>query len=240
MQAILMAAGKGSRLGSMTTDIPKSFVEVKGKKLIDININMLKNHGINDIIIVTGCHAELFEQKFQSDNSIKLVYNPFYDFTNVLGSFFMGMNNLKEDFIYMHADTLCAPSILEDLLDSDADIALPVDTKPCDEEAMKVKCENGKIRYISKNLDPQTCNGEFIGVAKMKADVLGKLKKETIMLLRNKAFSEYFEAAVQCLLDTAGFRTAFVDTDNRFWAEIDFIEDYIRAANAIIPELYEF
>lgn len=106
MQAILMAAGKGTRLGSMTADIPKSFVEIKGENLIDININMLRNHGINDIIIVTGCHADMFEKNCGSRRK-KLVYNPFYGFTNVIGSFFMGMNELKDDFIYARRYPLC-------------------------------------------------------------------------------------------------------------------------------------
>lgn len=38
MQAIIMAAGKGSRLGSLTEGNPKSFVEIKGKKLIEYNL----------------------------------------------------------------------------------------------------------------------------------------------------------------------------------------------------------
>ena len=240
MQAILMAAGKGTRLGSMTADIPKSFVEIKGKKLIDININMLKKHGINDIVIVTGCHADMFEKKFADHEGIKLVYNPFYGFTNVIGSFFMGMNELKDDFIYMHADTLCAPSILEELMDKDSDIVLPVDTKPCDEEAMKVSSENGKIRYISKKLDVNKCDGEFIGVAKINNNVIPALKEKTIKLLRDEAFSEYFEAALQCIFDEGSFSADMIETGSRFWAEIDFLEDYKNAESRIVPELYDF
>lgn len=240
MQAILMAAGKGTRLGNMTADIPKSFVEIKGKKLIDINVNLLKEHGIDDIIIVTGCHADLFEKEFAGREGIKLVYNPFYGFTNVIGSFFMGMSELKDDFIYMHADTLCAPSILEELLEREGDIVLPVDTKPCDEEAMKVSSENGKVRYISKKLDVGTCDGEFIGVAKIRRNVIPALKEKTVKLLREEAFSEYFEAALQCILDDGKFVTESMETGSRFWAEIDFLEDYERAEENIIPALYEF
>ena len=54
MQAIIMAAGKGSRLGSLTESKPKSLLEIKGKRLLDINIAMLHKYGIWDITIVTG------------------------------------------------------------------------------------------------------------------------------------------------------------------------------------------
>lgn len=240
MQAILMAAGKGSRLGDLTSDIPKSFLKIKGKSLIDININMLKKAGIDDIIIVTGCHADKFEEKFNGAVGIKLVYNPFYSFTNVIGSFYMGMEYLRDDFIYMHADTICDPSILEALIQDNAEIALPVDTKPCDEEAMKVKCECGHIRYISKKLNVEDCDGEFIGIAKIKKTVIADLKRKTVELLRNEAFSEYFEAAIQGLLDEEKFNAEMLDTEKKFWSEIDFEEDYQRAEREIVRELYEF
>ena len=45
MQAIIMAAGKGSRLGQLTKDKPKSFVEVKGIKLLEYNIALLHEYG---------------------------------------------------------------------------------------------------------------------------------------------------------------------------------------------------
>lgn len=240
MQAILMAAGKGSRLGSMTKNVPKSFIEIKGKKLIDININMLRKQGINDITIVTGCHADMFAKEFAASEGIKLVYNPFYGFTNVIGSFFMGMNELSDDFIYMHADTLCAPSILEELIDHKGDIVLPVDTKPCDEEAMKVKLENGTIRYISKKLDPNTSDGEFIGIAKIRRRVIPLLKEKTVKLLKEEAFSEYFEAALQYIIDDGEFSANMIKTGSRFWAEIDFLEDFKAAEAKIIQELYDF
>ena len=41
MQAIIMAAGKGSRLGDLTKGNPKSFVEINGKKLIEYNLEIL-------------------------------------------------------------------------------------------------------------------------------------------------------------------------------------------------------
>ena len=240
MQAILMAAGKGSRLGNMADGIPKSFVEIHGKKLIDINIHLLRQHGIKDIVIVTGCHAELFEEKFKDERDIHPVYNPFYGFTNVSGSFYMGMDSLKEDFIYMHADTLCAPSILEDCIKASGNIVLPVDSRPCDEEAMKVKCVDGSVRYINKRMPPEDCEGEFIGIAKLKAAILPDLKNATKQLLRREAFSEYFEAALEDLLETGKATAEIIDTRGRFWAEIDFREDYERAVKTIVPELYCF
>ena len=87
MQAIIMAAGKGSRLGNLTQDMPKSFLEIQGIKLIEYNIALLHAYGINDIVIVTGYQCEKIEELVKDIEGIQCVYNPFYEMVNVLGSF---------------------------------------------------------------------------------------------------------------------------------------------------------
>ena len=150
MQAIIMAAGKGSRLGDVTRDVPKSFAEIKGKKLIEYNLRLLEKYGVDDIILVAGYRSEAFEELAKDRSGIRLVFNPFYEMTNVLGSFYMGMEALNDDFIFLHADTLCEPEIFEKLIHIQGDVVLPVDYKQCDEEAMKVRSEKGRIKETMK------------------------------------------------------------------------------------------
>ena len=107
MQAIIMAAGKGIRLGALTEEIPKSFLEIKGIKLIEYNIALLHAHGIKDIFIVTGYQNERFEEMAREINGLRCIYNPFFEMVNVLGSFYMAQEYLSEDTVYLHADTLC-------------------------------------------------------------------------------------------------------------------------------------
>lgn len=237
MQAIIMAAGKGSRLGNLAKGMPKSFIEIKGKRLIEYNINLLHSFGIRDIIIVTGYRNDAFEELLKNRAGIRLVYNPFYAMVNVLGSFYMGMEHLVDDFIYMHADTLCAPKILEKLVGLKADINLPVAFSSCDEEAMKVRRENGKIVEISKQIPLQKSEGEFIGIASFRKEVIPAVKKHTKKLMEEKDFAAYFEGAIQRIIDYEDFEIALESTENEFWCEIDFMEDYIRACETISEEL---
>lgn len=237
MQAVIMAAGKGSRLGDLTNGNPKSFAEIKGKKLIEYNIGLLHSFGIRDIVIVTGYRNDAFEELFKDTVGIRLVYNPFYEMVNVLGSFFMAMETLTDDFIYMHADTLCAPKILAKLVGLEADINLPVAFSSCDEEAMKVRRENGKIVEISKQIPLQKSEGEFIGIASFRKEVIPAMKKHTKKLMEEKDFAAYFEGTIQRLIDYEEFQIALEPTDNEFWCEVDFMEDYIRACETIPEEL---
>lgn len=235
MQAIIMAAGKGSRLGSLTSGRPKSFVEIKGKKLIDYNLRLLEKYGVDEIIMVTGYQCEAFEGLLHDRKDVKFVYNPFYEMMNVLGSFYMGMGLLHDDFIYLHADTICEPEIFEKLVRLDADVILPVDYRSCDEEAMKVRSEDGRVVQITKRMPSELAEGEFIGMASFRKQVLPALQEKTKQLMKEKAFTEYFESAIQRLIDEEAFTIRTVPTEGAFWAEIDFMEDYEKAA-AEIPE----
>lgn len=240
MQAIIMAAGKGSRLGNLTKGKPKSFAEIKGKKLIEYNLALLKKYHVDEIIIVTGYQCEAFEKLTAGEENIRLVYNPFYEMVNVLGSFYMGMEALQDDFIYLHADTLCEPAIFEKLVRMDEDIVLPVEYKQCDDEAMKVRSENGKIVQITKQMDREKAEGEFIGMAAFRKKVVPVLKEKTKQLMKEKAFTEYFERAIQRIIDDGeAFGIKAVSTEGAFWAEIDFLEDYEKAAAEMPRSLTE-
>lgn len=240
MQAIFMAAGKGSRLGSLTEDLPKSLLEIKGKRLLDINIAMLHKYGIWDITIVTGFQDAKIIEATKGIPGITLVYNPFYEFTNVIGSYYMGMKQLHDDFIYLHADTICDIDIFDELLRAGGDIVLPVDTKPCDDEAMKVRLEEGEIVEITKQMSLEVAAGEFIGMAKIKKKVINDLNNSTIGVLRDKIFTSYFEGALQRVFDMKKYNVRMIETADRFWGEVDFLEDYQRAEDNISKGLLDF
>lgn len=237
MQAIIMAAGKGSRLGGLTEDKPKSFLEVKGIKLIEYNIALLHAYGIKDIIVVTGYQTEKFEEYMKKIGGVRCVFNPFYEMVNVLGSFYMAQEYLTEDTIYMHADTLCAPEIFEKMLASDGDMVLPVEFKMCDEEAMKIRTKNGFVTEISKQIPCEDGEGEFIGIAKIRKNILPDLKRAAKKLMAEKAFTSYFEGAIQELIKMEKYRLQTVSTDGFFWGEVDFLEDYERVSAEISDKL---
>ncbi len=239
MQAIIMAAGKGSRLGDANNNMPKSFLEIEGKKLLEYNLDMLSKYGIKDIIIVTGYMVEEFEKLLGDREDIRIVYNPFYDSTNVLSSFWFGQELLEDDFIYMHADTICDTEIFEDLLNAEGEIVLPVDFRPCDEEAMKVELDktSGQVKFINKTMDLDLGDGEFIGIAKISKNAIRKVKSVTNQIMREQKFTSFFEVALQEIINKNLCKMSTIPTNGKFWCEVDFKEDYERAIEGITENL---
>ena len=227
MQAIIMAAGRGSRLGNLTDDRPKAMLEVRGHRLIDYSLALLHQNGIQDIKIVTGYHNEQYEALAEQTPGVTCIYNPFYEMCNVLGSFFMAQDKLSdEDTIYMHADTLCDPEIFQEMVKAEGDIVLPVDFKQCDQEAMKVRTQNGQVVEISKEIPENLGEGEFIGIAKLSAAVMPAIRQASKKLMEQKQFKSYFEGAIQEVINQGGYTTPSLPTKGRFWGEVDFLEDY--------------
>ena len=73
-----MAAGKGNRISSISNDLPKSFLEINGKKIFDHQIDCLRNAGVEEIIVVVGYKADLFIEAYSKSN-ITFIVNPFYE-----------------------------------------------------------------------------------------------------------------------------------------------------------------
>jgi CTP:phosphocholine cytidylyltransferase-like protein/thiamine kinase-like enzyme len=96
--AIILAAGFGSRFVPVTFEHPKGLIPVKGEPLIERQIRQLKEKGINEIIIVIGYLKEKFDYLIDKFD-VKLVYNPEYAVKNNLASLYCVCNYLKNSYI---------------------------------------------------------------------------------------------------------------------------------------------
>ena len=173
MKAIFIAAGKGSRLGTLTNDLPKPLVDVNGKSIIERQINLLYKKNINDIVIVTGYKKEKFTFK-----NIEYVFNSNFLTDEQAGSLMRAREKFSGDILIMFGDILFDEQILEQVLNVNDYIA---------------NCENyqEEIDYIDniignpENWYNRKNNGinYFLGIHKL---VL--LKKEVIPLLREAGY----------------------------------------------------
>ena len=225
MQAIIMAAGFGERIQQITNGYPKSFLKVNRERLISRAVRLLHERGIEEIVVVTGYRAQDFQDLL--GDSVQYRHNPLYFCTNVLSSFASGMDFLTDDFIYLHADTVFSPTILDELLSFESDdIVLPVDFKKCVEEEMKVLTSSGRITRIDKAIDLEVAEGEFVGVAKISRSILEPLRSAVISELTiGGKLDGSFEVAIQNLIDH-GQMVRALSVKGYPWIEIDFPEDY--------------
>jgi choline kinase len=104
--AIILAAGRGSRLGGATRDRPKSLVRLGGRSLIQWQIAALHAAGIDDIAIVGGYRAQALAQI----RGVRLLHNPAWQRSGPIASLCCAQpESLGAGFLLMYADCLIHP-----------------------------------------------------------------------------------------------------------------------------------
>ncbi len=120
MQAIILAAGMGRRLKSLTKNNTKCMVKVNGKTLIERMLGQIEKYDINKIIIVIGYQGDKLKDFISTLNvriPIEYVVNPIYDKTNNIYSLFLAANRMKEDdTLLFESDLIFEDSVLEELI----------------------------------------------------------------------------------------------------------------------------
>ena len=231
MIGVVLAAGKGSRLGNYTTDLPKSLLPLNdyGETLLDYNLSLLSKLNLEKIIIVTGFNSDKLEAQASKYNNIEFVYNPFWDHCNVLGSLYMALNNINDDFLFLHADTLAVKAIWDKLIKTEGEMVLPFERKQCGEEEMKVLLKDNKVIQITKEMGADLADGEFLGIAKFNKSTIPFFKKTAESLFKKGEFNHYMESVIQEAINQCKFEINAMDILGHNFVEVDFEEDYIRA-----------
>jgi L-glutamine-phosphate cytidylyltransferase len=239
VDALILAAGRGSRLGTLTDDRPKALINLDGVTPLKFQIDILLQRGIGRFIVVTGYRGGMVARAsaaaIRGRAELVTVWNPFWSVTNVIGSVWQAREQLRGDFVYLHADTVFAPGILDDALSAPAPVVLPVDFRECEPEQMKAEVADRLVLHLSKELPAERTAGEFIGIGVFRETALSSIQAGVETVLRRGELGAYFEAAInEAIAD--GCQVMAIPTDGRPWTEIDFAED-AAAARAFLPRL---
>ena len=233
MKGIIIAAGYGSRLRPLTSDTPKSLVEIDGKSIITYPIDALVTAGITDISIVVGYRAnEITGYLKKQYPRLNFSYNEDYDGDNALSVFaahpFIG----DDPFVLAMGDHLISPSIVTTLLSNrDINRTLCVDAESNNasqlSDGTRVMADSmGRIIEIGKELkDWQSID---TGVFMMDAEVLYNIK----YLMKHNGKRVSISEVVQHMADT-GRHFQVCDVSGQFWADVDTAEDHDSVSNLL-------
>ncbi|WP_054957467.1 phosphocholine cytidylyltransferase family protein [Paenibacillus dakarensis] len=229
MKAILLAAGRGTRISRMIEEIPKSVLPVDGIPLIRRSVIMLLERNIKPVICVGYRETKIYEALDGLD--VTYYYNPFYNVTNSIASFWFARKELTEDTIIMNGDVFFDENILDLIIDTDKDCSLLVDTSRTLEGDFFLKLENGYIRKFGKDLPIQERSCEYVGIGKVKEKFLGDFKNKLEQLIGSQQHQLWWENILYSLIEEKNIET--IDISGMFWSEIDYFDDYERIINHI-------
>ncbi|MFQ5694905.1 MAG: NTP transferase domain-containing protein [Terriglobia bacterium] len=232
--AIILAAGRGRRLGALTGNKPKCLLRVGGKTLLEHQLGALRAHSLEQAVVVTGYCAEAVAAELHG--RARWLVNPRHGDTNSLYSLWLAREHTAEGFVLLNADVLFDPEVLGRVLRSPRPEALAVERRQrFDEEEMKVELEGDRIRALSKQLEAARAHAENVGVLKFSAEGARLLFKRIEELLAAGAEKEFCPYAFNAL--AAEHPLYAVPIDGLPWIEIDFPADLERAEQVVLPAI---
>ncbi|MEO7327522.1 MAG: phosphocholine cytidylyltransferase family protein [Minicystis sp.] len=228
MRAILLAAGRGRRLGS---DQPKCLLSIEGKTLLERHLENLLAAGITTLTIVVGYMKESIEAALAAlkpSIPVELIENPRFVHGSIV-SLQVAADRLLEGGLWMDADVLYPPALMAGLVESAHPNCVLLDGRSDEsDEEMMVGTRGGHAKKIARRVGKDwDFAGESVGFFKVSAEggrVMKRLLDEEVAAGR---LDQEYEAA----LDRAFAETDFgyERADAFAWTEIDFEEDIVKA-----------
>lgn len=234
MQAIILAAGCGSRLTKVLKGKPKCLAQVEEDiRLIDYQLSILNTLGITEICLVLGYRAH--EVYRAVSDRCHCIINRRYGETNSLYSLWLARNWVQEDCLIMNGDILAHPRIYKRLLKASGN-ALTYDSwSGTDAEHMKVSLQDHRLQKISKSLCVKETQGESLGLLKFTQSGMAALFAEAETALAEGGENQWAPAAIARLAQHQMIKG--IDIAGLPWVEIDFPEDLQQARQTIWPLL---
>ncbi|MFJ2713495.1 NTP transferase domain-containing protein [Pseudomonas sp. NPDC087346] len=241
MKAIILAAGRGSRLGSLTDQRPKALVEFNKTPLIERTVRTLRAAGISEIGIVAGYRSDMLESYAD-----RLFINPLWSTTGIRQSLSAAAEWLdSQPCVVSYGDIFYSPTLVRDLMQKDENIDLGYDPQavrlwqqrfdnPLDDMERFI-IDNGRICQIGHRAESlEQIQGQYMGLFKLTPTGWRALNEQLQGLSTEQRdqvdMTSLFSRAIE-----AGVRVGGTPT-NEPWGEIDCPSDVL-LYERIYPQL---
>jgi choline kinase len=230
-KAIILSAGKGSRLLPLTAERPKCLIELSGRTLLDWQLDTLIAAGISDIVVVTGFRDHLVDAAVSTRAGVRTLFNPFYHVADNLGSVWLTREELDRDTLLLNGDTLVSPALVARVLAARTGaIAVTIDEKAdYDADDMKVLRDGDRLLRIGKALAPGSYNAESIGLLAFRREGPRLFADQVDQMMRTPDGTRRWYLRAIDALAVAGTEVNTVSIAGEAWQEVDFPEDVEKA-----------
>ena len=232
MRAIILAAGRGSRMKSLTEQKPKCLVEVHGKSLLDWQLDALRMANIEDISIVTGYRREMLIR-----SGLKEFHNSRWAETNMVSSLECAKEWLQEGpCIISYSDIFYHPTAIRSLVSSSEQLAVTYDPNwldlwskrfhdpLTDAESFRVRKKNILAEIGKKPKSVDDVQGQYMGLLRITPKgwaEIDRIRKELTLQQRDKM---HMTGTLQMVIEAKRLTIHAVEYKGS-WGEIDSEDD---------------
>jgi len=227
MKALLLAAGRGTRISRHLGGKPKCLVDIGGISLLKYSVELLRSRGIEDIAIVLG-YNEMYIRDELKGLGVSFFYNPLFDITNSIVSLWFAREFISNqtDLMIMNADVYIEQDTLDVILASQYDRVVFADSLRKIEADYKLKYEGNALLKYGKELQGEDVSGEYIGIGKISSSSVDGFVFKLESMINNQQHSLWWENVLYN--NNSDNPVNVTEITGQFWAEVDYIEDYSR------------
>jgi NDP-sugar pyrophosphorylase family protein len=240
--ALLLAAGLGSRLHSLTQYMPKCLTVVNGEPILEKMVSCLDQHNFKRLVVVTG-HLENCIRDFLGTQvggiKIDYVYSPLYATTNNIYSLWMAREIIREPFLLIESDLVFDMSLLDDMLYPDR-IAI----------ARMQPWMNGTTVTVNRFQEVKAfCLGtagpldeliyKTVNIYSFSLSSWHQIKERLDQHICAGRVNDYYETVFAEMVADGSLSLQTVSFDGKPWYEIDTIEDLAEAEEMFLTNRYK-
>lgn len=232
MKAIILAAGRGSRMKTLTEERPKCLVELYGRPLLEWQLAALKDAGIGEIAIVTGYKRELL-----AGRGLVEFQNPRWAETNMVASLACAGEWLRDEpCIVSYSDIFYEASAPSLLMETDAELAITYDPNwrvlwesrfedpLSDAETFKMDPSGVLLEIGQKPARIEDIQGQYMGLLRFTPAAWIKVEALRESLDEHMRDRLDMTGMLQRLIVGHGARIHALPYEGR-WGEVDSAED---------------
>ena len=232
MKAIILAAGRGSRMKSLTDERPKCLVELRGKPLLEWQLESLRAAGISDIAVVTGYKRELLAERGLSE-----FHNPRWAETNMVSSLACAESWLQgEPCIVSYSDIFYSPVAVQSLINCEAALAVTYDPNwlqlwterfgdpLLDAETFRLSATKTLAEIGNKPQSVDDVQGQYMGLLRFTSEGWAEVVRLRAELSPQQRDSMHMTNTLQRVIDAGRVPIEAVAYTGE-WGEVDSSED---------------
>ncbi len=236
--AVILAAGRGLRMGRAGRQQPKGFLEIGPLPIVEESVIRLAAAGIRRVVIVTGFLAEFYRDLARRyPGLVSLAHNPRFAESGSMYSLALAGDSVDGDFLLLESDLVYEKRALAEILSDPAPDAILVSEPTGSGDEVHVESsESGLLRAMSKDrtrLGPNVV-GELVGISKLSAACGRAMRRHAENVFRETLHLDYEDALVAAAREVPVSCHLVPDLA---WSEIDDENHLSRVRESIYPAI---
>jgi 2-aminoethylphosphonate-pyruvate transaminase len=236
-QAVILAAGMGSRLGDSACQGPKGFIRLGDRPIIEEAIDKLASAGIERIVIVTGHKADWYDELARASGGyVTTVHNPRFSHSGSMVSLYCARNLIDQDFLLLESDLIFEQRVLSVVQACEHPDCVLLSAPTGSHDEVFVETDGDRLVTMSKDRARLgSVAGELVGISKISLALFSVMTK---FCADRSATDLMMDYETDCLVAATRHHAVHCHPAHEFaWCEIDDAEHLSRARSSIYPEI---